>query len=49
MVATPLDAGQLTAVYRDTRAELVARPGPAGRGRRRALTALTDEWLAELF
>ena len=49
MVATPLDTTQLTAAYRETRAELVARPGPTGPGRRRALTTLTDEWLAELF
>ncbi|MFF7458734.1 [protein-PII] uridylyltransferase [Kitasatospora sp. NPDC008115] len=31
------------------RAELLAAPGPGGRGRRTALSALTDAWLAGLF
>ena len=31
------------------RSELVRRPGPYGPGRRSALTALTDDWLRELF
>ena len=29
--------------------ELLRRPGPPGPGRRRALVALTDEWLQDLF
>ncbi|MFE6870616.1 [protein-PII] uridylyltransferase, partial [Kitasatospora sp. NPDC057692] len=31
------------------RARLLAAPGPGGRGRRAALSALTDDWLAGLF
>ncbi|MFE7562436.1 [protein-PII] uridylyltransferase [Kitasatospora sp. NPDC057500] len=31
------------------RTELLAAPGPGGRGRRTALSALTDDWLAGLF
>ncbi|MFB7475553.1 [protein-PII] uridylyltransferase [Kitasatospora sp. NPDC056184] len=31
------------------RARLLAAPGPGGRGRRTALSALTDDWLAGLF
>jgi len=31
------------------RGELIRRPGPFGPGRRSALTALTDDWLAALF
>lgn len=37
------------AVFAAERAELVRRPGPFGPGRRAALTALTDDWLAGLL
>jgi [protein-PII] uridylyltransferase len=36
-------------VYGDERAELLARPGLSGPGRRQALTSLTDAWVAGLF
>src|SRR5690349_16831529 len=35
--------------YGDDRAELLARPELSGPGRRQALTALTDAWVAGLF
>jgi [protein-PII] uridylyltransferase len=35
--------------YREDRAELLARTGLSGPGRRQALTTLTDEWLVGLF
>jgi len=35
--------------YGQARASLLARPGLTGPGRRRALTELTDAWLADLF
>src|SRR5439155_13095989 len=35
--------------YGDERAELLARTGLSGPGRRQALTSLTDDWLAGLF
>ena len=43
------DAAQATADFVAARTELLRRPGPPGPGRRRALVALTDEWLQELF
>lgn len=49
MVATSPEAAARTAAFRQERAALVARPGSPDPGRRRALTALTDEWLADLF
>lgn len=33
----------------DARSELIRRPGPFGPGRRSALTALTDDWVSDLF
>ena len=39
----------MTASFLAARQELVLRPGPYGPGRRAALTALTDDWLRELF
>lgn len=33
----------------DARSELIRRPGPYGPGRRSALSALTDDWVAQLF
>ncbi len=38
-----------TSAYAEARADLLARPGFSGPGRRRALTELTDQWLAGLF
>jgi [protein-PII] uridylyltransferase len=35
--------------YGEARADLLARPGLSGPGRRRALTELTDAWLGDLF
>jgi len=35
--------------YAEARADLLARPGISGSGRRQALTELTDVWLTELF
>ena len=43
----PLSAGPST--YRDARRELLSRPVPSRHARRRALTALTDDWLAAVF
>ena len=42
-------AAVATGRYVEARAELLRRPGPPGPGRRRALVALTDDWLQELF
>ncbi|MDQ1585253.1 MAG: [protein-PII] uridylyltransferase, partial [Actinomycetota bacterium] len=35
--------------YHTRRRDLLARPGPPGRARRRELSALTDSWLVEVF
>jgi [protein-PII] uridylyltransferase len=35
--------------FGEERAELLARPGLTGAGRRQALTTLTDDWIARLF
>lgn len=43
------DATEVTQAFVSARMELLRRPGPPGPGRRRALVALTDEWLRELF
>lgn len=43
------DPAEATHRFRSARTELLRRPGPPGPGRRRALVALTDDWLAELF
>lgn len=43
------DAASATAAFVSARTELLRRPGPPGPGRRRALAALTDEWLQELY
>ncbi|MER7707323.1 [protein-PII] uridylyltransferase [Kitasatospora sp. NPDC097605] len=48
-MATAPDAPQPGPVGPAARAELLAAPGPGGRGRRTALSALTDDWLAGLF
>ncbi|MBI1377758.1 MAG: [protein-PII] uridylyltransferase [Frankiales bacterium] len=40
---------EATSSYAEARAELLARPGAPGAARRRALTALTDEWLHALY
>lgn len=42
-------ADAATEAYGRARAELLERPGQPGPGRRRALTALTDEWVTALF
>ncbi|HET7899615.1 MAG TPA: nucleotidyltransferase domain-containing protein, partial [Candidatus Nanopelagicales bacterium] len=42
-------AGDATAAYLSARTELLGRPGPPGPERRRALTAITDDWLHALF
>ena len=42
-------ASELTERFVAARAELLRRPGPPSPGRRGALVALTDEWLASLF
>ena len=42
-------ADEATTTYAEARAELLARPGSARRCERRALTALTDDWLHELY
>lgn len=42
-------SAEATRRYVAERTELLRRPGPPGPGRRRALVALTDEWLQELF
>lgn len=34
--------------FAHARAELLARPGPTGPGRRQSLVALTDDWIAQL-
>jgi [protein-PII] uridylyltransferase len=39
----------VTANFQAARSELIRRPGPFGPGRRHALTALTDDWLRDLF
>lgn len=46
---TGSDASELTERFVAARMELLRRPGPPSPGRRGALVALTDEWLAELF
>jgi len=43
------DSGSATQAFSAARAELLRRPGPPGPGRRRALAALTDEWLQDLY
>ena len=43
----PLSAGP--SAYRDARRELLSRPVTSRPARRRALTALTDDWLAAVF
>ena len=42
-------AEDATAAYLAARTELLERSGPPGPDRRRALTALTDDWLHALF
>ncbi len=42
-------ADEATNTYAEARAELLARPGAPGAARRRALTALTDDWLHALY
>jgi [protein-PII] uridylyltransferase len=43
------DATGSAGAYGEARADLLARPGISGPGRRRALTELTDAWLTDLF
>lgn len=45
----PAESADVTSRYVEARSELLRRPGPPGPGRRRALVALTDEWLQDLF
>ena len=45
--AVPLSAGP--SAYRDARRELLSRPVASRPARRRALTALTDDWLTAVF
>lgn len=49
MSAARTPSSDATAAFVAERSDLVARPGSSGPGRRRALTALTDEWLSRLF
>ncbi len=42
-------ADEATTTYAEARAELLSRPGAPGATRRRALTALTDDWLHALY
>jgi [protein-PII] uridylyltransferase len=44
-----ITADEATSTYAGARAELLARPGAPGAARRRALTALTDDWLHALY
>jgi [protein-PII] uridylyltransferase len=44
-----ITAEEATSTYAGARAELLARPGAPGAARRRALTALTDDWLHALY
>jgi [protein-PII] uridylyltransferase len=44
-----VSVGQLTEAYATPRAQLTARPGPPGPGRRHDLVRFTDSWLAGLF
>ena len=43
------DSSPSTSAYATARAQLLARPGTPGPGRRRELVRLTDTWLKELF
>ena len=45
--AVPPSAG--LSAYRDARRELLSRPVASRPARRRALSALTDDWLADVF
>lgn len=48
-VSATADTAEATTHFVTSRAELLRRPGPPSPGRRRALVALTDEWLQEVF
>jgi [protein-PII] uridylyltransferase len=48
-IAGSPDSATATERFVAARTELLRRPGPPGPGRRRALVALTDDWLAELY
>lgn len=42
-------ADEATTTYAEARAELLSRPGASGAAQRRALSALTDDWLHALY
>ena len=44
-----MTADEATRTYAESRADLLARPGPPDAARRQALTALTDDWLHALY
>ena len=49
VITGSFDSESATQAFSVARSELLRRPGPPGPGRRLALSALTDEWLQELY